>query len=111
MAKEATEKLELKAYRRRQYELAYLRDDGKCAICWFKKDVINKAEDVHHVYGRGKTKQSSKEKYTSLLCVCRLCHPQPLLFPTGESEIEQILAMANATPINPAFELADESIE
>jgi hypothetical protein len=59
----------LRAYRRRQYELAIERDGGMCVKCG------RVAVDVHHIYGRGRDAGDWRERYDSLECVCRGCHP------------------------------------
>lgn len=96
----------LKFYRRLQRAIAIERDNGLCAICFFKHSKKVKAQEVHHVYGRNK-KIGTREHYTCLLCVCRDCHPQPItshVASTAEQEeIVDILHKANEQPINKDF--------
>lgn len=96
----------LKAFRQQQVAIAIERDDDQCAICWFRYGRSRRREEVHHVYSRGKQAGDWRERYTSLLCVCRECHPLPVKSPGGSKSlgwVEDILRQANETPINPQF--------
>jgi hypothetical protein len=96
----------LKAYRKSQASLAVYRDGGMCVICHFKFFRDRRMDDVHHVYGRGSREGDWREKYTSLICTCRECHPQPIFAPGSSVElewVETILKKANAAPINMNF--------
>ena len=66
-------KEQLRLWRATQYRKAIERDKGMCRIC--NKRV---AVDVHHVYGRGRSTGDWREHHTSLMSVCRGCHPQPI---------------------------------
>jgi len=86
-------KEQLKQWRRFAYGKAINRDSGKCRIC--EKHV---AQDVHHVYGRGKDMFDWREDYTNLLCVCRKCHPPAIKHkPAGPklAWVEEILEKVN----------------
>lgn len=100
-------KQELLDHRRRQYRIAADRDDCLCTFCYFQMGKRVKAVDVHHVYGRGRSKDSWREKYTVMLCTCRTCHPLPIYAGPGTSlklgYVDAILAKANETPINRRF--------
>jgi len=83
---------------------------------WFAAHELVPYDEVHHVYGRAKRKASGpldlgeywREHYTSLICVCRYCHPQPINGKPGSSAklawVEEYLRKANATPINRGFQ-------
>lgn len=62
----------LATYRRKQAEIAAERDEGVCQLCGGPGD------DVHHVFGRGRTVENPRERHTALMVVCRECHPAPL---------------------------------
>jgi len=68
-------KRELAAYRKEQFTLAYARDNGGCRIC-----EIARADDCHHILGRGREAGDFREHYTNLMFVCRTCHPLPIKF-------------------------------
>ena len=83
-----------------------MRDGGFCAICYFRDGVETPFEEVHHVYSRGKKEGDWREHYTSLLCVCKKCHPLPIITPGGSARlgwVEEVLRKANAKPINKDF--------
>lgn len=62
----------LATYRRKQAEIAVERDEGVCQLCG------GPGNDVHHVFGRGRTVEDPRESHTALMVVCRECHPAPL---------------------------------
>jgi hypothetical protein len=101
------QKKELLEHRRRQYLLAASRDNDLCTFCYYLHGRHVKAVDVHHVFGRGKSKESWREKYTVMLCTCRQCHPLPIYAGPGTSlklgYVETVLARANEAPINSRF--------
>ena len=66
-------KRNLSAYRKTQYDLALERDQGGCRIC----EKV-RADDRHHVFGRGRAAGDWQEHYTNLVFVCRTCHPLPI---------------------------------
>lgn len=103
---EQERKRKLKEYRKSQASLAVFRDDGMCAICHFRYHRDRRMDDVHHVFGRGRNIYDPREQFTSLLCVCRECHPQPIMYPGGNpilDWVEDVLRLANVTPINTSF--------
>jgi hypothetical protein len=104
---------ELYQHRKKQFELAYLRDNGLCVFCYFLRGVRTHAADVHHVYGRGKYKGSWREDFRMMVCTCRRCHPQPIYGGQGTSiklkYVETMLDRANQTPINSLFKYEDTS--
>jgi len=51
--------------------------------CFWIHNKSRKGSEVHHVFGRGRCPGDIKEKYTSLMTVCRDCHPEPILAPTS----------------------------
>ena len=63
-----------------------MRDGGLCRICNDKRDALERAVDVHHVFGRGNDISSWREDYTALMCVCRACHPAPLYSHNWDSD-------------------------
>ena len=84
---------QLRLWRVSQYRKAINRDSGMCQIC--QKMV---AQDVHHVYGRGKDMFDWREDYTNLMCVCRKCHPPAIKHkPAGPklAWVEEILEKVN----------------
>lgn len=96
----------LKKYTQTQAPLAISRDGDQCAICWFRDGVHKRREEVHHVYGRGRASGDFREHYTSMLCVCKECHPPPIQIPGASARlgwVEGILQQANETPINEIF--------
>ncbi len=101
------EKLRLREYRGRQYDLVKARDGGMCVICFFKNGRKRPASEVHHVFSRGKHEGDWQEHYTNLMCVCPSCHPLPIQTPGASDNlgwVEDILAKANNNPINGDFE-------
>lgn len=91
-------------YRSIQATLCIERDNALCAIHFFKHNKIVSYHHVHHVRGRGRVAGDSREHYTSLLCVCNICHPPPAQDDEGkQSWVVDILAQANETPINSKF--------
>jgi hypothetical protein len=51
---------------------------------------------MHHIYGRGKSKDDWREQPESLLWVCRECHPLPIQtkgFPSDEGGRQAELAI------------------
>ena len=104
-AKQA-EQNDLRNFRAENAQVAIDRDGGLCAICYFKYNRIRPYDDVHHVYSRGKRAGDCRERYTSLLCVCRQCHPLPIMTPGASKDlgwVEDILRLANEQPINKRF--------
>jgi len=93
-------------YRRVQSALAISRDNDQCVICWFMHHRKRKRAEIHHVYSRSREAGDWREQYTSLMCVCKECHPQPIKILGGSANlswIEDVLRQANETPINPHF--------
>lgn len=71
------------------------------------KDEWRAMDDVHHVYGRARRVGDPREKYYSLLCTCRECHPPPIRRRPAKENlayVEQVLRQANEDPLNPDFE-------
>lgn len=102
----ADQKSALLDYRRVQSALAIQRDENLCAICYFQYNRATPRAEIHHVYGRGKHAGDWREHYSSLLCVCKACHPSPIRDPGGNASllwVEAVLAQANALPINKKF--------
>lgn len=93
-------------YRTEQRKKTIDRDSGMCVICFFVDKKIKNAVDVHHVYGRAPTKlvlNDNREKYGSLVCLCRMHHNQVDAIRKKDSAwswMEDILNKANLTPIN-----------
>ena len=57
-------------HRRKVKREIFFRANGLCEICrWAVGD------DLHHVYGRGKTNRDWREQSDACLLVCRPCHP------------------------------------
>jgi len=102
---EEQRKKDLQEYRRVQSALAIERDGSLCVFCFFLHGKRTPRSDVHHTFGRGDTAGDPREHYTNLLCVCRECHPPPII--TGGSPeldyIERVRKQANETPINRRF--------
>jgi len=111
--KTKTDKEELILFRKRQRELALLRDLFLCTLCYYVDGVHTKATDVHHVFGRGTSINSPKEKYVNLISVCRKHHPRPILFKNSQDAQMQleVLKEVNSTPINPSFTAVLEYVE
>lgn len=102
----ASKKSGLVAYRRTQCAIVIERDADLCVICYFKHNRIRMRQEIHHVYSRGRETGDWREHYTSLMCVCKECHPLPIQVPGASANlgwVEDILRMANETPIDPAF--------
>ena len=102
----ASVKLALKEHRKEQYKLAIERDRGLCVICKRKHGCTRKADDVHHVFGRGRSASDWRECYRSLMCVCRECHPQPIRIKGASKNlewVEELLDNANNKPENKNF--------
>lgn len=96
----------LSDYRKAMRAKAVFRDDGKCMICKWTMGVTTPYAEVHHVFGRGTYVLSPKEDFTSLMSVCRSCHPQPLLVPMISHELTYILTVwrnMNCSPANMLF--------
>ena len=92
-------------YRSIQATLCIERDSALCAIHYFIQNERVPYHHIHHVRGRGKEVGDSREHYTSLLCVCTSCHPPPAQNDAGkQSWVVEVLAQANAKPINRKFE-------
>lgn len=78
-------KHQLRLWRHSQYKKAMERDKGMCRIC--EKHV---AQDVHHIWGRGSDIYDWREDYTSLISVCRKCHPRPIHHRPPKKDMEWI---------------------
>ena len=74
----------LDEYRKANYILAFERDGGKCVFCG------KPAVDCHHCFGRGRDAGDWQEHYTSLLCVCRLCHPGRIVGDRAGKNLEYV---------------------
>ena len=74
----------LRVYRREQYALAMDRDRGRCVFCG------EPAVDVHHAYGRARDIGSPREHFTSLMCVCRKCHPGRIVGDKAGENLEYV---------------------
>lgn len=102
----------LKEYRREQFAIAAQRDGGWCVFCRIIDERFMPMDDVHHVFGHGTTERSPKEHFTSLICVCRKHHPQPISCGgVDEKDIRvRMWRSANLYPHNKAFKeiIADE---
>lgn len=97
----------LSVFRRVNAARAIERDNGQCVICYYNHGVEQRYDDVHHVYGRGREAGDDREHYTSLMCVCRGCHPMPIQTPGANASlywVEHTLILANNDPINRAFQ-------
>lgn len=98
---------QLLARRQKSYDKAYARDSGLCVFCYFLDRKRVKSQDVHHVYGRGKGKESWREHYTVMLCTCRKCHPPAIHGGPGTTfslrYVERVMIQANENPINRHF--------
>lgn len=89
--------INLKEYRKEQRWLAFQRDDGLCQICLREHNRLRRADDVHHVFGRSR-RVDWREHHTSLMCVCRECHPSPLYLhnpETSDHEIAKLMRNIN----------------
>jgi len=89
-------KRKLAVYRKEQYALAYERDQGGCRIC-----EKARAEDRHHVFGRGRRAGDWQEHHTNLVFVCRSCHPLPIkILPPRDDQmwIVDLLDKINTEP-------------
>ena len=64
-------KRELKRQRKSQALYALERDKYTCVV----PECDKPADDVHHVFGRGREASDPREFHTSLLSVCREHHP------------------------------------
>ena len=107
LATKSDQKQDLKLYRQVQAALAIERDHSYCVFCYFMDGRIVPRADVHHVYGRGKRAGDWREHYRHLLCTCRKHHPLPIQTPGGNPDlayVEQVMANANETPIDPYFQ-------
>ncbi len=114
LAEETNRKRFLKAYRQVNKLLAIHRDSNLCAVCFFLHDKKKRADDVHHVYGRGQKAGDWRERYINLLCVCREHHPLPIQIPKANDElvwIEDVLVSANENPINPDFKHSEFTLD
>ena len=78
----------LTAYRKEQMQLAYERDEGGCRIC-----EAARADDCHHILGRGREAGDIREHYTNLIFVCRACHPAPIKFMPPPKDMEWIIEL------------------
>jgi hypothetical protein len=100
------QKEDLKMYRRIQSALAIRRDNDQCVICHFRYNRKRRREEIHHVYGRARRSGEWREHYTSLMSVCKDCHPPPIQTPGGNHDfswVEELLREANSNPINKGF--------
>lgn len=96
----------LSDYRKAMREHAVFRDNNLCMICRWTKGVSTPYAEVHHVFGRGTSVQSVKENPSSLMCVCRACHPHPILVPMLSNDDKEILAVwrnMNCSPENKLY--------
>lgn len=101
--------IKIGTYRQIQRAKCIERDKGYCVICYYKGKYTQGTE-VHHVFGRGNSVESFKEHYTSLLVVCRKCHPLPAQdMHSKQAWVIDILDKVNETPINKRF-IHDEYI-
>ena len=65
----------LKRYRTQQRFKALERDNFECVVCRFLSEFSSKADEVHHVYGRGNWRTRKKyEHYSNLLSICNRHH-------------------------------------
>jgi hypothetical protein len=106
VAAKQDKKSDLANYRRVQSALAIDRDGGLCIFCYFLLGEKTKRDDLHHVYGRGKAAGDWRESYKNLAGTCRRHHPLPIQTPGGNPNldwVEDVLRMANETPINKKF--------
>lgn len=72
----------LQEHRRRQHRAVSERAKyGNCEICRWTPGT-----DMHHIYGRGKSKTDWREQTDALLWVCRSCHPLPIQTPGFPSD-------------------------
>ena len=78
-------KAQLKLWRATQYRKAIDRDGGLCRIC--DKMVV---QEIHHIWGRGSDMFDWREDYTSLISVCRKCHPRPIHHRPPKKDMEWI---------------------
>lgn len=112
--REKAKRLEdLRAYRREQVAIAILRDNDQCAIHFFLHGENRRREEVHHIYSRGRQAGDFREHYTSLLCVCKECHPMAIQTPGASATlgwVEEIARKANETPINTEFRHVEQTV-
>ncbi len=83
--------MELNEYRKEARRIALLRDSQMCMMCKWVHNQRTKAVEVHHVFGRGAMVGSVKEETTSLMCVCRDCHPQPIMLYSEHAWKEDVI--------------------
>lgn len=101
----------MKAYRQAQVQLAIFRDGGLCVFHWYMKGEEHPMDDVHHVFGRGRRVGDPRERYFSLLCTCRECHPPPIRTRVPKPALEYVLDVLrkmNQEPLNLDFEHPDK---
>ena len=73
-------------------------------VCLWLRGNETHGDEVHHVFGRGTSADSIKEAYTSLMTVCRNCHPSPILVPptqVWQAEVLQVWHNMNVSPRGP----------
>ena len=81
-------------------------------ICLWTCALSTPYSDVHHVFGRASSITSVKEQPSSLMCVCRACHPPPILAPPTRSWAKDILVVwrnMNCQPYNKLYKQAPET--
>ena len=100
MKRKKRSKYSLKKYRRQQYGLALKRDHGICQYCYRLHNKCKQAEEVHHVFGRGREAGDWREDYVSLLSTCRACHPSGTSRNHGDTKSEWVLEQANKFPLD-----------
>jgi len=89
----------LRKYRKEQRLLAIQRDAGLCQYCYRLKGKYVDAQEVHHVFGRGRKAGDWRESYKSLLSTCRDCHPSGTSRNRGDEVSEWVLEQANKFPL------------
>ena len=89
-------KSQLQIWRHRQYAIVWRRCIGLCEI---RRDCKGRmANDIHHVYGRGRDMHDWREQANVMLATCRQCHPQAIKHkPAGPklAWVEDILDKVN----------------
>jgi len=87
---------ELKAYRAKQRELAFIRDEGMCQYCLHELHKNIKAGELHHVLGRGNNNTKEiYEHYSVLMCLCAPCHRKVTKNIISDEKIVEILKIIN----------------
>jgi len=75
---------------------AVFRDNGLCMMCKWIYGLTTPYQEVHHVFSRGKSIKSIKEYPSSLMSVCRSCHPNPILvLPTQDWQFAVLTVWRN----------------